>query len=888
MSVEEGAVGTREDRVWQRAQTTAARMMKKGAHRTEHTSSKCSDVPVHQTHTRGVNINDNSSDPHHGAEEDHHRRHRDSDDDGNDNNTSDDNSVNPHPYAWHSQGMRGQHASPLMSCTRVYEGAYYNVSVCGPAAVMALGLMYLRSGDVAMANQLAPPDTLAGLAAVSPFMCLLRTLMSGVVRWDEGATVADRLPHGLRVLIAMAQAEVHTRDSPHSAHCSHEHSRQQQQQQPGPSSAWAAASISMAKLATRAGLATPQLHYYLMLMGHCIAGAVMAMGMCHAGSLDTRVRNAVARELRGFLAGYVGSTRVPIPALQRSTGAYAPCITACATSLSLVMAGSGDGVCAELLHRLWQCPGAAQESVAATHRRPPPPPHTHTAAATATQTQAAPTRNNPHHTPTTHTNHGTAAHTHANMAANAVPGAMDASDALDAAHMSRRACGGSAASWLSAGNAYGNQMAISTALGLLFLGGGRLTLTNSRSATAALLLALYPRWPRDAEDNVYHLQALRPLYGLAVVPRVVEAVNAVTGRWVSVPLRVTLRCPHTHLSKHRCNKPSNEGVNRACCYCCRPRVLRLRTPCLYPPVERIDRVEVCSARHYALTLINTAGRHGRSTAAVAEESLCAAGTTRVVTVSPSRVRLSSRGWRIRVLEKDDNAAASRRVGALAPHRSRHMYNTPREQRVLDWLRCLCDTGHRSIATARVILDSLRFVVLAHGTLMREYGCGGGNEMAAPLSSDFVCALTATLERRYGALLQPPQSRACATGHVLHRRVMQGCSWRASVTRDDTADEGKEEETKENDDACADSVPDWRATARWAAEGMHFYGLAECAPPLREALGRCEEAWRRAAETRVATLLRFSEELGVSYGVLERVVACCLPEWNDKLSSFMSP
>uniref|UniRef100_A0A8D3DZY2 Anaphase-promoting complex subunit 1 n=1 Tax=Scophthalmus maximus TaxID=52904 RepID=A0A8D3DZY2_SCOMX len=72
---------------------------------------------------------------------------------------------------------------------------------------------------------------------------------------------------------------------------------------------------------------------------------------------------------------------------------------------------------------------------------------------------------------------------------------------------------------------YGFHMAHHMALGLLFLGGGRYTLSTSNSAIAALLCALYPHFPAHSTDNRYHLQALRHLAVLAAEPRLLVPVD---------------------------------------------------------------------------------------------------------------------------------------------------------------------------------------------------------------------------------------------------------------------------------------------------------------------------------------------------------------------------
>jgi anaphase-promoting complex subunit 1 len=53
---------------------------------------------------------------------------------------------------------------------------------------------------------------------------------------------------------------------------------------------------------------------------------------------------------------------------------------------------------------------------------------------------------------------------------------------------------------------YGSQMAIHMALGFLFLGAGRFTISRSPEAIAALICALFPKFPTHSNDNRYHLQ----------------------------------------------------------------------------------------------------------------------------------------------------------------------------------------------------------------------------------------------------------------------------------------------------------------------------------------------------------------------------------------------
>ncbi|XP_069035969.1 anaphase-promoting complex subunit 1 [Lepisosteus oculatus] len=88
---------------------------------------------------------------------------------------------------------------------------------------------------------------------------------------------------------------------------------------------------------------------------------------------------------------------------------------------------------------------------------------------------------------------------------------------------------------------YGFHMAHHMALGLLFLGGGRYTLSTSNSAIAALLCALYPHFPAHSTDNRYHLQALRHLCVLAVEPRLLVPVDVDTSKPCYALLEVTYK-----------------------------------------------------------------------------------------------------------------------------------------------------------------------------------------------------------------------------------------------------------------------------------------------------------------------------------------------------------
>lgn len=123
---------------------------------------------------------------------------------------------------------------------------------------------------------------------------------------------------------------------------------------------------------------------------------------------------------------------------------------------------------------------------------------------------------------------------------------------------------------------YGNHMAVSMAIGFLFLGGGRCTFSTNKGAIAALLISLYPVFPTKPNDNNTHLQAFRHLYVLATEARYVQAVDVDTGRDVYVPLEITIRETTNHLESTYCQV----------------------TPCTLPERSILKRVQVCGPRYW--------------------------------------------------------------------------------------------------------------------------------------------------------------------------------------------------------------------------------------------------------------------------------------------------
>ncbi|KAK4187333.1 hypothetical protein QBC35DRAFT_532579 [Podospora australis] len=130
---------------------------------------------------------------------------------------------------------------------------------------------------------------------------------------------------------------------------------------------------------------------------------------------------------------------------------------------------------------------------------------------------------------------------------------------------------------------YGSHLAAHLAIGALFLGQGTVTFGTSNLATAALIVAFYPLFPANVQDNRSHLQAFRHFWVLATEPRCLVVKDLVTGQPISAPVLIHLK-PGSPTAV-AASDPTNLNVT----------MMRREAPCLLPPLDDILRVETDSS-----------------------------------------------------------------------------------------------------------------------------------------------------------------------------------------------------------------------------------------------------------------------------------------------------
>lgn len=128
---------------------------------------------------------------------------------------------------------------------------------------------------------------------------------------------------------------------------------------------------------------------------------------------------------------------------------------------------------------------------------------------------------------------------------------------------------------------YGSYMALHMALGILFLGSCRYSLSTSPESIGALVCALYPIYPNHSSDNRYHLQALRHLYVLAAEPRLLIPRDIQTNKPVYVKVVIRQR------------QETGDALK-----------LELEAPCMMPEVNSIESVHVEDDRYWRIEINN--------------------------------------------------------------------------------------------------------------------------------------------------------------------------------------------------------------------------------------------------------------------------------------------
>jgi hypothetical protein len=214
-------------------------------------------------------------------------------------------------------------------CSTIHEGDLINTEVTAPGATLALGLMYMKSGNHTLASALALPDTHFLLEFVRPDLLTYRIIARTLILWDDVVPSIEWIENQVPSVVNKACALMRT----------------------------------MAKRATegKAPLATDTFEMNFdrratrQIYVHAIAGACFGMGLRFAGTGNKDAQKAIEYFVLELYA--LRESKDPVAVASKPELQILETALGCAAiSLAIVMAGSGDINCLKIFKMLrWRC-----------------------------------------------------------------------------------------------------------------------------------------------------------------------------------------------------------------------------------------------------------------------------------------------------------------------------------------------------------------------------------------------------------------------------------------------------------------------------------------------------------------------------------------------------
>lgn len=222
-----------------------------------------------------------------------------------------------------------QAASAESETYKIKEGDVINLDVSGPGALLALGMIFLKSNNVNVAERLAIPSTMYALKRTRPDHIYLRCLVKHVILWDHirpsREWVLNCLPRLLRPPKANRQEDgidlFRIKDD----------------------GTWPDLDADMDEDGILFGRA------------FAVAGASTALALRFAGSCNSSAINV----LSGICRSFEISVRRHEDDNEESEWVYTTCLNSLSLAIAIVAAGSGDLTVLRLLRRLRKRHGPA-------------------------------------------------------------------------------------------------------------------------------------------------------------------------------------------------------------------------------------------------------------------------------------------------------------------------------------------------------------------------------------------------------------------------------------------------------------------------------------------------------------------------------------------------
>ncbi|KAL7459488.1 hypothetical protein ACHAWC_011170 [Mediolabrus comicus] len=221
---------------------------------------------------------------------------------------------------------------------RIHESDLLNRDITAPGSILALGLMYIKSGNVSIASILKLPDTHFLLDYIRPDHLALRVLAKSLILWNAEPTAAwidSQVPSVVKTSVEfMRKAAIRAVSL---ASMDEEMDGSDDQTQP------------KSDVADFDPQAVRQANAFI------IAGACLSIGIRYAGSANREAAAAIIQRVLWFLElrdNKDVTSQVQRPDITTLT----TCLCTSAISLAMVMAGTGDLDSFRLFRALrWNC-----------------------------------------------------------------------------------------------------------------------------------------------------------------------------------------------------------------------------------------------------------------------------------------------------------------------------------------------------------------------------------------------------------------------------------------------------------------------------------------------------------------------------------------------------
>ena len=220
-------------------------------------------------------------------------------------------------------------SSSAEKCSCIYEGESINIDVTAPGATLALGLMYMKSGNKTIASAIALPDTHFLLEYVRPDFLMFRVISRALILWDEVKPTEEWI-----------QAQI-----PKAAHTAYKEMKDlaERIQLDGFNVSAANEDKDYDRQAVR------------YIYTHVVAAACFSIGLRYAGTGNTDAASVIfervmeLRDLRDSANPISAALRPPTPVLEM-------CLGCASISLAMVLAGTGNLDALRLFKILrWPC-----------------------------------------------------------------------------------------------------------------------------------------------------------------------------------------------------------------------------------------------------------------------------------------------------------------------------------------------------------------------------------------------------------------------------------------------------------------------------------------------------------------------------------------------------